>query len=149
MLRVSAKVDYAVRALVVLARVTPASMKGDQLAAEQSIPFRFLEVTLSELRHAGLVGSRRGADGGYWLVGDPSEVTVRDIVVAVEGSVADLRSLNGSGPRRSGDRATTAPEREATANVWIGAGEHLDDHLATISLADLVARAGASASAAS
>ena len=139
----SAKVDYALRAVVALARVAPASMKGDRLALEQAIPFRFLEVTLSELRHAGLVASRRGSDGGYWLAKEPHEITVRDVVVAVEGSVADLR------PTATDGRLTEAADddeqiavardvRHATGGVWADAVAHLDDHLAGITLADLV-----------
>ena len=65
-MRISAKVDYAVRAAIELAgadRGTP--LKGDRIAAAQDIPMKFLENILSELRRAGLVGSRRGTDGGY------------------------------------------------------------------------------------
>ncbi len=69
-MRVTAKVDYAVRAAVVLANaaaVGTAPVKGDRIREEQGIPFRFCENILGELRQAGLVRSRRGAEGGYWL----------------------------------------------------------------------------------
>ena len=151
----SAKVDYALRAVVALARIAPASIKGDQLALQQAIPFRFLEVTLSELRHAGLVASRRGSDGGYWLAKEPREITVRDVVVAVEGSLADVRptatdgrrpAIDADPPRGdgdSGDGDDGVPDvaldvRHATGGVWAEAVAHLDDHLAGITLADLV-----------
>ena len=79
MLRVSAKLDYAIRALAELARVAPTPIKGDRLAQTQGIPFRFLEVTLGELRHVGIVHSRRGSDGGYWLERDPASISLADV----------------------------------------------------------------------
>ena len=68
-MHVSAKVDYAMRALLVIARESESSalVKGDHLAAQQDIPARFLEGILRQLRQAGIVASQRGADGGYRL----------------------------------------------------------------------------------
>ena len=66
-MRVSAKADYAVRAVVELAAAGKGPVKGDRIAKAQGIPLRFLENILGELRHAGLVRSQRGAEGGYWL----------------------------------------------------------------------------------
>ena len=66
-LRVSAKADYAVRAAVELAVAGEGPIKGERIAQAQDIPLKFLENILLELRHAGLVRSQRGADGGYWL----------------------------------------------------------------------------------
>ena len=67
-MRISAKVDYAVRAAVQLAAVDgDRPTKGDAIAQAQGIPVKFLENILGDLRHAGLVRSQRGADGGYWL----------------------------------------------------------------------------------
>ena len=67
-MRVSAKADYAVRAAVELASA-PAEepIKGEVIAAAQEIPLRFLENILTEMRQQGLVHSRRGQEGGYWL----------------------------------------------------------------------------------
>src|SRR4051794_36782943 len=75
--RVSAKVDYAVRAAVELAAApddTP--MKGDRIADAQNVPLKFLENILAELRRAGIVGSQRGAEGGYWLAKKPASVSI-------------------------------------------------------------------------
>jgi hypothetical protein len=66
-MRISARADYAVRAAVVLAAAGDGPTKGEAIAQAQSIPLKFLENILGDLRHAGLVRSQRGADGGYWL----------------------------------------------------------------------------------
>src|SRR5207247_5876616 len=91
--RVSAKADYAVRAMIELASGGEESspIKGERIAEAQTIPLRFLENILGELRHAGLVQSRRGTDGGYWLAKPPDDITLADIVRAVEGPLATVR----------------------------------------------------------
>jgi Rrf2 family protein len=128
-LRVSAKLDYAVRALAELAREAPRPLKGDVLATRQAIPFRFLEVTLGELRQAGLVCSRRGSEGGYWLDRPPADITLAEISVAVEGSLVDLRAVpNGL------DDGTAETVRE----VWDAAHRRLAEILGSVTLADLV-----------
>src|SRR4051812_30549711 len=97
-LRVPAKVEYALRALVALARLAPATVKGDRLAREEGIPFRFLELTLGELRHAGIVSSRRGSDGGYWLSRDAALISVADVMIALEGTLMDVRIVAPDSP---------------------------------------------------
>jgi Rrf2 family protein len=91
-MRVSAKADYAVRAAVELAAAKQGPVKGEAIAEAQGIPLRFLENILAELRHAGLVQSQRGAEGGYWLARKPSEVKIADVIRAVEGPLASVRS---------------------------------------------------------
>jgi len=112
-MHVSAKVDYAMRALLEIARSTDAGsgqlIKGDQLAAAQQIPARFLEGILRQLRQAGIVASQRGADGGYRLARSPDDITVADVVRALDGPLADVR----------GDRPENAE--------YNGAAEHLKD----------------------
>jgi Rrf2 family protein len=129
---VSAKVDYAMRALVALARVAPRPIKGDRLARDEDIPFRFLEVTLGELRHAGLVSSRRGTDGGYWLARDAREISMADVMIAIEGSLVDLRAV----PPPADD--TAGPLPSASQVVWERAADDLRALLSDVSLADLV-----------
>jgi Rrf2 family protein len=129
---VSAKVDYAMRALVALARVAPRPIKGDRLARDEDIPFRFLEVTLGELRHAGLVSSRRGSDGGYWLARDAREISMADVMIAIEGALVDLRAVPPAG-----DHADD-PVRSASQVVWERAADDLRTLLSDVSLADLV-----------
>ena len=80
-MRVSAKVDYAVRALVELAAAGDTGpVKGEVIAAAQGIPLKFTENILSELRRAGVVASQRGAVGGYWLKEPAASITVADVI---------------------------------------------------------------------
>ncbi len=96
--RISAKADYAVRATVELASLAAdGPVKGDRLAAAQDIPLNFLENIMRELRKAGILGSQRGAEGGYWLARPAEDVTIADVIRAVEGPIADVR---GTRPER-------------------------------------------------
>lgn len=91
-MRITAKVDYAVRALVVLAaqeRSDP--VPAEAIATDQGIPVPFLLKILADLRTAQLVRSRRGAAGGYQLARDAGAITVADVIRAVEGPLADVR----------------------------------------------------------
>ena len=90
LVRVSAKVDYALRAMLELA-AEGGLVKGEQLATAQAIPQKFLEAILVDLRHAELVASRRGVDGGYSLAKPASEISVADVIRAVEGPIATVR----------------------------------------------------------
>jgi len=89
--RLSAKADYAIRAAVELAAGGEEQLKADRIAAAQDIPLRFLEHILLDLKHAQLVESRRGAEGGYRLARPADEVTLADVLRAVEGPLANVR----------------------------------------------------------
>jgi Rrf2 family protein len=89
--RVSAKTDYAVRALLELAVGGEGPVKAERLAQAQEIPLKFLENILTDLRHAGIVRAQRGAEGGYWLARDPAEVTLGEVIRAVDGPLASVR----------------------------------------------------------
>lgn len=95
-MRITAKVDYAVRAGAELAAAQAAGgadravVKGNVIATAQQIPLRFLESILGDLRRSGIVGSQRGSDGGYWLARPAAEVSVAEIIRAVEGPLADV-----------------------------------------------------------
>jgi Rrf2 family protein len=133
-MRVSAKADYAVRAMVELAssgasESSPA--KGEVLAAAQKIPMRFLENILGELRVHGLVQSRRGSDGGYWLAREPDDVTLAEIIRAVEGPLATVR---GEGPAEIEYRGASQPLRE----VWLALRVNIRQVLESVTLADVV-----------
>src|SRR5918998_5132667 len=92
--RVSAKVDYALRAAVELAALEDEwPVKGERLASGQDIPLRFMENILGELRQAGIVGSKRGADGGYLLARPPSDIALADVIRAVDGPLANIGGL--------------------------------------------------------
>jgi Rrf2 family protein len=89
--QISAKADYAVRALIELAARDGGPVKGDHLAAAQQIPPKFLEAILAQLRQSRLVHSRRGAEGGYWLARPPAEIRLAEIIRAVDGPLASVR----------------------------------------------------------
>jgi len=88
----TAKADYAVRAMCELAtHAGEGPVKGDVLAEAQGLPLKFLENILGELRRFGLVSSQRGAEGGYWLARPAGEITMAQVIRAVEGPLADVR----------------------------------------------------------
>lgn len=134
-MRVTAKVDYAVRAATVLAQAAAAGrgpMKGDEIGEQQAIPRKFLENILGELRQAEILRSQRGADGGYWLARPADEVTIADIIRAVEGPLANVR---GERPEAVAYPETTAILRE----VWIAVRASLRSVLEHVTLADVAA----------
>jgi Rrf2 family protein len=135
--RITAKVDYAVRAAVELAAHAAehgarAPMKGEAVAAAQGIPARFLESILSELRRSGVVGSQRGSDGGYWLARPAEEVSVADIIRAVEGPLADVHGTPPEEAQYTG--AATDLQR-----VWIATRVALREVLEATTVADIAA----------
>jgi Rrf2 family protein len=91
--QISAKTDYAVRALLLLASRSPDLVKVDVLTEQQLLPRKFVEAILSELRRAGLVRSQRGADGGYALARPASEITIGAVIRVVDGPLAEVRGL--------------------------------------------------------
>ena len=131
-MRISAKVDYAVRAAVELAAAEEKeAMKGDVIAEAQAIPLKFLENILGELKHHGIVNSRRGAQGGYWLAKPADEVSLADIVRAVEGPLASVR---GEGPEDLDYHGAAEPLQK----VWIALRANLRAVMEEVTLADVV-----------
>ncbi|QFR92281.1 Rrf2 family transcriptional regulator [Streptomyces tsukubensis] len=94
-MQISAKADYAVRALVELAADRGRPMTCEGIASAQDIPFRFLKSVFRDLRQAGLVRSQRGCEGGYWLGRDAATISVAEVVAAVDG---DLLTVRGERP---------------------------------------------------
>jgi Rrf2 family protein len=131
-MRVSAKVDYALRACAELAAANEGPVKGDRLAQAQEIPLKFLENILLDLKHAGLVQSQRGADGGYWLSLPPEEISLAEVIRAVEGPIANVR---GQRPELVEYAGPAASLRE----VWIAVRANLRAVLEVVTLADLAA----------
>ena len=133
-MRVSAKTDYAIRAALELAAAADAKpVKGERIATAQSIPLRFLENILLQLRHAGLVDSRRGAEGGYRLARPAADVTLADVIRAIDGPLAGVSGVRPEALRFSG---VAEPMRD----VWIAVRASLRSVLEQITLADVVAR---------
>ena len=132
-MRVSAKTDYAIRAVLELAAAPDASpVKGERIATAQGIPLRFLENILMQLRHAGLVESRRGAEGGYRLARAPEAVTLADVIRAIDGPLA---GVSGTRPESLDFNGIAEPMRD----VWIAVRASLRSVLEQITLADITA----------
>lgn len=130
-MRVSAKADYAVRAAAELAAAGEGPVKGERLAEAQDIPLQFLEHILLELKHNGIVRARRGAKGGYWLARAPEDVTIADLVRAVEGPIADVQSTPPEAIEYRGNA-------EHLREVWVAVRASLRSVLEEVTLADLV-----------
>ena len=120
------------RAGVELAAAADGPTKGEVIAQAQGIPLKFLENILSDLRHAGLVGSQRGAEGGYWLARPAEEISIADVIRAVEGPLACVRG------RRPEDVAYQGAAEPLT-RVWIAVRANLRSVVETVSLADVAA----------
>ena len=134
-MRVSAKADYAVRAAIELAASgsgTTSPLKGERVAEAQGIPLKFLENILVDLRVAGLVNSRRGPDGGYWLAQPAADVSVADVIRAAEGPLASVR---GEKP----EDLDYAGNAETLRDVWVALRASLRDVLEHVTLADIAA----------
>ena len=129
-MRVSAKADYALRATIELAAAADGPVKGERIAQAQEIPLKFLENILGDLRHAGIVRSQRGAEGGYWLARPAEEITVADVVRAVDGPIANVRGL---GP----ESVEYAGSAERLRDVWIAVRANLRAVLEHVTLADV------------
>src|ERR1700712_5539156 len=130
--RISARVDYAVRAAIELAAVAPESLTSDRIAQAQGIPARFLQAILGDLQHARLVTSQRGREGGYRLALPPSEISIARVMRVEQGFLADVHGQRPEDLEYPGV-AGSLPE------VWVAAREAYRRVLEGVSLADVVA----------
>jgi Rrf2 family protein len=129
--RTTAKADYAVRAAVELAASSgEGPVKAELLAEAQSIPLNFLENILAELRRAGIVESRRGAAGGYLLAKAPEDVSLADVIRAVEGPLANVRGM-------SPDVLEYEGSAERLRDVWVALRASVRAVLEQVTLADV------------
>ncbi len=131
-MRITARVDYAVRAALELACVAPEALTAERIATAQGIPARFLQTILSDLQHARLVNSQRGRDGGYRLALPPSEVSIARVMRVEQGFLAEVQ---GRRPEDVSYPGTAAP----LAQVWVAAREAYRRVLEEVTLADVVA----------
>ena len=131
-MKVSAKADYAVRAAAELAAAQHdgAPLRAEAIATAQGIPQRFLENILSDLRHAGIVQSVRGAEGGHRLGRPAAEISVADVIRAVDGPLAAVR---GERP----ESVTYSGPAEPLQRVWIALRKNLREVVEHVTLADL------------
>ena len=132
-MQVSAKTDYALRAAAELARAATEEsgpVKGEWISEAQRIPKKFMENILHDLKRAGIVRTRRGASGGYWLARPAEEISLAEVIRAVEGPLANVR---GEWPE-----AVEYPgAAEALKDVWIAVRANLRAVLESVTLADI------------
>lgn len=130
-MHVTAKADYAVRAVIELADTGQDSpRKVDEVAQAQSIPVSFLENILTQLRSSGIVRSQRGPEGGYWLARPAQEVNLAQIIRAVEGPLVGVR---GQRP----EEVEYAGSAESLQQVWIALRSNLRKVLENVTVADV------------
>ena len=129
-MNITAKVDYAMRALLELAQRDRAT-NAETVAESQQIPVRFLFGIFSEMRRAGIITSQRGPDGGYRLARPPCDITPADVIRALDGPLANVRN---AGPEET---AYTGPARHLQ-HVWVATRASLRAVLEEVTLADIL-----------
>ena len=130
-MRINARVDYAVRAVVELAAAAPDALTSDKIAAAQDIPTRFLQAILADLQHARLVTSQRGRDGGYRLALPASEISIARVMRVEQGFLAEVHGQRPEDVSYPGAAAELA-------SVWVAAREAYRRVLEGVTLADVI-----------
>lgn len=130
-MRVSTKSDYALRALIELAHDDGrAPLSADEISRAQDIPHGFLQGILADLRRAGILVSQRGQAGGWLLARKPDDVTVADVIRALDGPLVNVHGLR--------PESVVYKERAVTLQaVWIAARSGLREVLEAVTIADL------------
>lgn len=131
-MRISARSDYAVRALIEVAARPGEPVTADLVSRVQEIPLKFLLGILGDLRRAGLIRSQRGPSGGYLMDREPERITVADIMRAVDGPLASVQGWRPEAMQYPG-AAARLPE------VWVALRASLRTVLEAVTLTDLVA----------
>jgi Rrf2 family protein len=129
-MHIPAKVDYGIRALLALAAAgTPQT--AESLAEEQGLPARFLGAILADLRRAGVVASQRGAEGGYRLSRDPRDITLAEVIRALDGPLAEVRGYRPEATTYDG-------AAEHLQQIWVAVRASLRTVLEKVSLTDVI-----------
>ena len=131
-MRITARVDYAVRAALELAAAAPGALTCDTIAKSQGIPSRFLQAILGDLQHARLVTSQRGREGGYRLALPADEISIARVMRVEQGFLADV---HGQRPEDVEYPGSAAP----LTTVWIAARASYRRVLEEVTLADVLA----------
>jgi Rrf2 family protein len=131
-MRVTAKADYAVRAVVELDRPDGEFLKADEIARRQEIPRHFLDNILTDLRRAGIVHTQRGSDGGSRLARPANEITIADVMRATEGPLAAVREIRP-------ERLSYGGAAESLPRVWVALRASLRNVLERVTVADVAA----------
>lgn len=130
-MHISAKVDYACRALLALAATNGRAVTAEELAREQELPVRFLRAILNELRRGSIVASQRGNEGGYRLGRAPGEITLGEVFRRLEGPLAEVRNERP-------EQAVYKGAAEHLQEVWVAVRAALRDVLDEVTLADVL-----------
>jgi Rrf2 family protein len=130
--RITARVDYAVRAALELAAVAPEALTAERIAKAQDIPIRFLQTILRDLQGARLVISQRGRDGGYRLALPAAEISIARVMRVEQGFLADVHGKRPEDVEYPG-------AAETLASVWVAARAGYRRVLEEVTLADVVA----------
>jgi Rrf2 family protein len=131
-MRLSARVDYALRAMAELASGPGGPMTSERIARTQEIPPKFLESILLQLRRGGLVHAQRGPEGGYWLARPANKISLADVIRVIDGPLAHVR---GHRPEDLGYRGTA----KALQEVWIALRASEREILDLVTIADVAA----------
>ncbi len=131
-MRVSAKADYALRALLEMADTTADTgpVSAEELGRRQDIPHGFLQAILADLRRAGIVVSQRGQSGGWRMARPPEQVSVADVIRAVDGPLVSVYGLRP-------EAVVYNKSAEVLQHVWIAARRSLRDVFEEVSIAQL------------
>jgi Rrf2 family protein len=129
-MQVSARTDYALRAMLAVAGA-PGRVTAAALARGQQMPPAFLQSILVDLRRAGLLHGQRGGEGGYALTRPAAEITVGDVVRAVNGALTTVRGL----PTQA---AAYPPPAAALRDVWLAVHDRIAEIVDRATLADLL-----------
>ena len=130
-MKVTARADYAVRAVVELGAADGGLMKADLIAEAQGIPRHFLDNILNDLRRAGIVATHRGAEGGSRLARPADEITIADVMRAMEGPLAAVRDVRP-------EQLSYEGAAEALPEVWVAVRASLRNVLERVTIADVV-----------
>jgi Rrf2 family protein len=130
-MNVTARTDYAVRAVAELGAADGALVKADRIAAAQGIPRHFLDNILNDLRRAGIVATQRGAEGGSRLARPAKDITLADVLRATEGPLAAVRDVRPENLAYEG-------AAESLPQVWVAVRAALRSVLEHVTVADVV-----------
>lgn len=129
-MHITAKAEYAMRALLTLAAEDGQPLTAERLAESQKLPVKFLENILVDLRRGGLVRSQRGAEGGYRLARTADQITAAEVLRLVDGPLADVRGVRPEAAAYEGPA-------EHLREVWVAARASLRAVLDNVTLADI------------
>jgi Rrf2 family protein len=131
-MRVSAKADYALRALIeIAARAGGSPVSAEEIGKLQGIPAGFLQAILADLRRAGIVMSQRGQAGGWRMARSAADVTVADVIRAVDGPLVSVYGLRPEAVEYN-------PAAEVLQLVWIAARSSLREVFEKVTIKALV-----------